>query len=77
MKDLRISIGRDADTYTAPENSSLYTVAGVSPTSQNTGDADGIVDLNKDAGGDYLYYFATKDAKAGDPILEIIVDNSA
>ena len=76
LKDLRISIGRDADTYTAPENSSLYTVAGVSPTSQNTGDADGIVDLNKDAGGDYLYYFATKDAKAGDPILEIIVDNS-
>ena len=76
LKDLRISMGRDADTYTAPENSSLYTVAGVSPTSQNTGDADGIVDLNKDAGGDYLYYFATKDAKAGDPILEIIVDNS-
>ena len=76
LKDLRISIGRDADTYTAPENSSLYTVAGVSPTSQNTGDADGVVDLNKDAGGDYLYYFATKDAKAGDPILEIIVDNS-
>lgn len=76
LKDLRISIGRDADTYTAPENSSLYTVAGVSPTSQNTGDADGIVDLNKDADGDYLYYFATKDAKAGDPILEIIVDNS-
>lgn len=76
LKDLRISIDRDADTYTAPENSSLYTVAGVSPTSQNTGDADGIVDLNKDAGGDYLYYFATKDAKAGDPILEIIVDNS-
>ena len=76
LKDLRISIGRDADTYTAPENSSLYTVAGVSPTSQNTGDADGIVDLNKDAGGDYLYYFATKDAKAGDPIIEMTVDTT-
>ena len=76
LKDLRISIGRDADTYTAPENSSLYTVAGVSPTSQNTGDADGIVDLNKDADGDYLYYFATRDAKAGDPIIEMTVDTT-
>ena len=76
FKDLRISIGKDADTYTAPENGSLYTVAGVNPTSQNTGDADGIVDLNKSAGGDYLYFFATKDAKGGDPILEIIYDNT-
>lgn len=77
FKDLRISIGKDADTYTAPENNSQYTVAGVSPTSQNTGDADGVVDLNRDAKGDYLYYFATKDAKAGDPILEITIDNTA
>ena len=77
FKDLRISIGKDADTYTAPENNSHYTVAGVSPTSQNTGDADGVVDLNRDAKGDYLYYFETKDAKAGDPILEITIDNTA
>ena len=74
FKDLRISIGKDADTYTAPENSSLYTVVGVSPASQNTGDADGIVDLNYDAKGAYLYFFASNDAKSGDPILDIKID---
>ena len=76
INDLRISIKKDADQYTAPENSCQYTVVGVNPTSKNTGDADGIVDLNKDAGGDYLYYFATKDAKAGDPIVEISIDTT-
>lgn len=31
------------------------------------------IDLNKDAGGDYLYLYATKDTKAGSPLVDIYI----
>ena len=79
LKDLRISIesgklDENASPYTSPENGSTYTVVGVDSQKQKI--ADGVVDLNKGASGDYLYYFATKDSKAGDPILDIKIDTA-
>ena len=76
IKDLRIySVNPVPNNYTSSKNGCQYTVAGINPTSEKDGDGDGIVDLNESAKGDYLYYFATKDVKAGDPILEIKTDN--
>ena len=74
IKDLRIRNSNNQDNYTAPENKATYTAVGKTPISEAGKLGDGVVDLNLKAGGAYLYYFATKNVLAGDPIVEIKID---
>lgn len=76
IKDLRIRNSNNQDNYTAPENKATYTAVGKTPISEAGKLGDGVVDLNMKAGGDYLYYFATKNVLAGDPIVEIKIDTN-
>ncbi|HAY73989.1 MAG TPA: hypothetical protein DCY31_09190, partial [Ruminococcaceae bacterium] len=75
LKDLRVMI-KSTDDYTSPENGVSYSVVGKEPISMAGHLGDGIVNLNIDAGGDSLYYFATRDLKAGDPIIDMTVDTT-
>ena len=82
IKDLRIATNKSdpaigaVDNYTSPKNNCQYTILGKNPSSKADKDGDGVVDLNKGAGKktDTLYYFATKDINAGDPIISIESD---
>ena len=76
IKDLRIRNANNQNNYTAPENKATYTAVGKTPISEAGKLGDGVVDLNMKAGGDYLYYFATKNVLAGDPIVEITIDTN-
>ena len=76
IKDLRIRNSNNQDNYTAPENKATYTAVGKTPISEAGKLGDGVVDLNLKAGGAYLYYFATKNVLAGDPIVEIKIDTN-
>ncbi len=76
IKDLRIRNANNQNNYTAPENKATYTAVGKTPISEAGKLGDGVVDLNMKAGGDYLYYFATKNVLAGDPIIEIKIDTN-
>ena len=76
IKDLRIRNANNQNNYTAPENKAIYTAVGKTPISEAGKLGDGVVDLNMKAGGDYLYYFATKNVLAGDPIVEITIDTN-
>ncbi len=76
IKDLRIRNANNQNNYTAPENKATYTAVGKTPISEAGKIGDGVVDLNMKAGGDYLYYFATKNVLAGDPIVEITIDTN-
>ena len=76
IKDLRIRNANNQNNYTAPENKATYTAVGKTPISEAGKLGDGVVDLNLKAGGAYLYYFATKNALAGDPIVEIKIDTN-
>lgn len=76
IKDLRIRNTNNQKNYTAPENKATYTAVGKTPISQSGKLGNRVVDLNKDAGGDYLYYFATKNVLAGDPIVDITIDTN-
>ena len=76
IKDLRIRNADNQDDYTAPENKATYTAVGKTPISEAGKLGDKVVDLNLKAGGDYLYYFATKNVLAGDPIVEITIDTN-
>ena len=76
IKDLRMLDATESEPTTdnfAASNGFTYTVAGRTPTSKNKDDGSGIVDLNKKAHGATLNYYATKDAKVGDPIIDITV----
>ena len=79
IRKIRVMINKgDAETYTSPQDGFLYQIVGIYPSSLNTGDAHGIVDLNKGKSrADYLHYFATKDIRAGGPIVSITIDNSS
>ena len=82
IKDLRIATNKSdpaigaVSNYTSPKNNCQYTILGKYPSSKADDDGDGVVDLNKKAGKktDTLYYFATKDINAGDPIISIESD---
>lgn len=76
IKDLRIRNTNNQNDYTAPENKATYTAVGKTPISEAGKLGDGVVDLNMKAGGDYLFYFATKNVLAGDPIVEIKIDTN-
>ena len=76
IKDLRIRNANNQNNYTAPENKATYTAVGKTPISEAGKLGDGVVDLNLKAGGAYLYYFATKNVLAGDPIVEIKIDTN-
>ena len=76
IKDLRIRNANNQNDYTAPENKATYTAVGKTPISEAGKLGDGVVDLNLKAGGAYLYYFATKNVLAGDPIVEIKIDTN-
>ena len=76
IKDLRIRNANNQNNYTAPENKATYTAVGKTPISEAGKLGDGVVDLNMKAGGEYLYYFATKNVLAGDPIVEIKIDTN-
>lgn len=76
IKDLRIRNANNQNNYTAPENKATYTAVGKTPISEAGKLGDGVVDLNLKAGGAYLYYFATKNVLAGDPIIEIKIDTN-
>lgn len=76
IKDLRIRNANNQTDYTAPENGATYTAVGNPPISEADKRGDKVVDLNHEAGGDYLYYFATKNVLAGDPIIGITIDNN-
>ena len=76
IKDLRIRNANNQNNYTAPENKATYTAVGKTPISEAGKLGDGVVDLNFKAGGAYLYYFATKNVLAGDPIVEIKIDTN-
>lgn len=76
IKDLRIRNDNNQNNYTAPENKATYTAVGKTPISEAGKLGDGVVDLNLKAGGAYLYYFATKNVLAGDPIVEIKIDTN-
>ena len=76
IKDLRIRNTNNQNDYTAPENKATYTAVGKTPISQSGKLGDKVVDLNLKAGGDYLYYFATKNVLAGDPIVDITIDTN-
>ena len=76
IKDLRMLDATKSEPTTdnfAASNGFTYTVAGRTPTSKNNDDGSGIVDLNRKAKGATLNYYATKDAKVGDPIIDITV----
>ena len=76
IKDLRIRNSNNQNNYTAPENNATYTAVGKPPISEADKLGNGVVDLNKKAGGDDLLYFATKNVLAGDPIVEITIDTN-
>lgn len=79
IRKIRVMINKgDIETYTSPQDGFLYQVVGIYPASRNTGDAHGIVDLNKGKSrADFLHYFATKDIRAGGPLVSITIDNSS
>ncbi len=77
IRDIRVyNGGFPGNTYSF--NNSTYTVTGQYPTSatSETGEKIYAVDLNKGAGGSYLYCYATKNAAAGAPITEITVNET-
>ncbi len=79
IRDLRMMINRgdNSDVLTGA-NGFIYTIVGVSPSSANTGDGNGIVDLNQSkSSAAYLHYYATKDVKAGAPIVSIVINNDS
>ena len=79
IRDLRMMIKRGSiETYTSPKNGFAYTIVGLYPASLNSGDANGIIDLNQGRSSkDYLHYFVTKDVRAGGPLVSMSIDNSS
>ena len=57
--------------------SCAFTIVGKRPASSSDGDGDGIVDLNKDGGGNYIYLYVCKDPSAGAPITDFVYSSSS
>lgn len=86
IRAFRIYVGDAIKDKGDPEDVMISNVNGKSVTFYKVGagavdylpsDADGVVELNRGAGGEYLYLYATRDKNAGQPISEITMTHDS